>query len=87
MCKPILALVSDVLSHNNESLCKVQTVRHPALHPVLRSVYQTNVVEQWTRTQSQLGSIKAQASTNSGKGKSCLLVFGENQGKRNLCQS
>lgn len=57
-CKPILALVNNPLSNNNESLCRVQTVRHLVSHPVLQTVYQTNVVEQRTRTESQLGSIK-----------------------------
>lgn len=56
MRKPILALANDVLSDNNESLWEVQTVRHPVLH----TVYQTNVAGHWTQTQSLLGSIKAQ---------------------------
>lgn len=59
MCKPIFVLVSNALFKNNKSLWEVQTVRHPVSHPVLHTVYQTNVAEQWTRTQSQLGSIKS----------------------------
>jgi len=62
VCEPNLALASNVLSDNNESLWEAQTVRHPVSHPVLHTVYQTNVAEQWARIQPQLGSIKAQFS-------------------------
>lgn len=81
VCKPISALVSNVLSDNNEPLWGVQTVRHPVSHPVLHTVYQTNVAEQQTRTRHSRGQLKPD-STKSGRGETFLSAADAFEEKR-----